>query len=173
MTPSPRGSSPLPGLFQVRDARPDDLDAIVGFNKRLAEETEGKTLDLSVVMRGVRAALNDPGRLRYWVVESSAVGLVVGQAAVTREWSDWRDGWLWWLQSVYVHHDARGRGVFRSLHGHIRATAMTAGDVVGLRLYVERDNAGAMRAYESLGLRPGGYHVYEEVWPERFGGIRS
>ena len=122
----------------VRDARPDDRDAIVAFNARLAEETEAKRLDPSVLARGVARALADPDRLRYWVAERD--GRVVGQAAVTREWSDWRYGWIWWFQSVYVAPEARGLGVFRALHADIREAALDAGDVIGLRLYVEEDN---------------------------------
>jgi GNAT superfamily N-acetyltransferase len=146
----------------VRDALPADRDAIVAFNLALAEETESKTLDPNVLVPGVVAALTDPGRLRYWVAEGAG-GRVIGQAAVTREWSDWRNGWLWWFQSVYVHPDTRGRGVFRALHGHIRTAALQARDVVGLRLYVEQENGLAQRTYLSVGMSPGGYLVYEET----------
>ncbi len=152
----------------IRDARPDDRAAIVAFNALLARETEAKALDRDVLDRGVAAALADPSRLRYWVAEAPG-GRVVGQAAITREWSDWRNGWLWWFQSVYVDADHRGRGIFRALHGHIRRAALAAPDVIGLRLYVEADNHPARRTYRSLGMRPGGYHVFEELWPERFG----
>ena len=111
------------------------------------------------------AALADPDRrLRYWVAEPDPGGRVVGQAAISREWSDWRDGWLWWFQSVYVHPEARGQGVFRALHGHVRALALASPDVIGLRLYVEDANERAQRVYQALGMRPGGYHVYEEIW---------
>jgi GNAT superfamily N-acetyltransferase len=162
-------------FIKVRDAHPDDLDLIVEFNERLALETEAKTLDRIVLTRGVQAALNDPDRLKYWVAESTAMTLprdrcVVGQAAVTREWSDWRHGWLWWFQSVYVLPEARRQGVFRALHTAIRKAARDARDVVGLRLYVEERNARAHATYQMLGLSPGGYHVYEEIWPDRFGG---
>src|SRR4051794_28462295 len=105
----------------VRDARPDDLGHIVAFNLRLARETESKTLDLAVLTRGVAMALADPDRLRYWMAERD--GQVVGQTAVTREWSDWRAGWIWWLQSVYVVENARGQGVFRALYAHVRDSA--------------------------------------------------
>lgn len=151
---------------EIRDARPDDLAIIVEFNEALAHETESKTLDRAVVTAGVRRALADPDLLRYWVAEQD--GRVIGQSAVTREWSDWRNGWLWWFQSVYVHADYRGRGVFRDLHQYIREAARAEPDVIGLRLYVEETNEPAQRTYHSLGLRPGGYHVYEELWPERF-----
>src|SRR5262245_5375493 len=120
--------NPVATPWLVRDARPADLDTIVAFNDALARDTEGKILDPRVLTVGVRAALADPDRLRYWVAEARGSGKVVGQAAVTREWSDWRNGWLWWFQSVYVLPDTRGRGVFRSLHGHIRATARDSGN---------------------------------------------
>jgi GNAT superfamily N-acetyltransferase len=113
----------------------------------------------------VGAALADPDRrLRYWVAELEAGGPVVGQAAISREWSDWRAGWFWWLQSVYVLPEARGKGVFRTLYGHVRALALTSADVIGLRLYVEDANERAQEVYQALGMRPGGYQVYEELW---------
>jgi GNAT superfamily N-acetyltransferase len=149
----------------IRDARPDDRDVIVEFNARLAEETEGKALDHAILTRGVIAALDEPDRLRYWVAEpETEPGRVIGQAAVTREWSDWRAGWIWWLQSVYVHQDYRGRGVFRALHARIRELARQSVDVIGLRLYVEVSNDPAQRVYQSLGMKPGGYDVYEDLW---------
>ena len=155
----------MPELLVISDARPDDRDVIVEFNARLADETEDKVLDLDVLARGVIAALDDPDRLRYWVAESEAVpGRVIGQAAVTREWSDWRDGWIWWLQSVYVVADYRNRGVFRSLLGAIRSEARSAPEVIGLRLYVEAANLRAQQTYRALGLKPGGYEVYEDLW---------
>ena len=151
----------------IREARPDDLDVIIEFNARLAHESEGKALDREILARGVRAALADPGRLRYWVAEfegEPGSPWVIGQAAVTREWSDWRAGWIWWFQSVFVHHDYRGRGVFRALYDEIRAQARRSDDVIGLRLYVEANNDQAKRVYQSLGMIPGGYDVYEELW---------
>ena len=154
------GSSP----YRVRDARLDDLDTIVDFNARLASETEDKVLDRATLESGVRVGLTWPDRLRYWVVELEETGQVLGQAAITREWSDWRNGWIWWFQSVYVAPEARGRGIFRMLHAAIRAEARAAVDVVGLRLYVEHSNDRAQNSYRALGLAPGGYHVFEEIW---------
>jgi len=161
---NPTASPPL----QIRDARAGDCDTIVAFNARLAEETEGKRLDLATLTRGVTLALTHENRLRYWVAELGSGGPIVGQAAVSLEWSDWRNGWLWWFQSVYVHPDFRSRGVFRALHQHIRDLARGSADVIGLRLYVETENQRAQSTYEALGMRPGGYHVYEELWLERF-----
>ncbi|QEH34328.1 putative acetyltransferase [Aquisphaera giovannonii] len=154
-----------PGLI-VRDARPADRPVIVEFNRRLALETEHKRLDAEVLDRGVARALAEPDRLRYWVAEAAMPEgpRIVGQTAITREWSDWRDGWIWWLQSVYVDADHRGRGVFKALFRHLRAEALAAPDVIGVRLYVENGNAQAQRTYEALGMRPGGYSVLEELW---------
>lgn len=158
-------SSPRASAAVVRDARPADLQDIVDFNTRLALETEHIALNREVLSRGVALALADPDRLRYWIAERD--GRVVGQAAISREWSDWRAGWLWWFQSVYVVPESRGQGVFRALHAAIRQAAQAAGDVVGLRLYVEAENSRAQQTYRSLGLKPGGYHVYEELWVEQ------
>jgi GNAT superfamily N-acetyltransferase len=152
----------------VRDAHAGDHPAIVEFNARLALETEAKQLELGVLSRGVAHALADPDRLRYWVAElrteSPSSHRLVGQAAVTREWSDWRNGWVWWFQSVYVHPDFRRHGVFRALHRQIKGAAQAAGDVIGLRLYVENANESAQRTYRALGFQPGGYHVYDDLW---------
>jgi GNAT superfamily N-acetyltransferase len=155
--------SSRPAPPRVRDARPADRDTIVAFNQGLALETESKRLDAGVLSRGVEAALADPDRLRYWVAESPE-GRIIGQAAISREWSDWRCGWLWWLQSVYVDANWRGRGVFAAIFRHIRAEAKSRSDVIGLRLYVENENTAAQAIYRALGLAPGGYHVYEDLW---------
>jgi GNAT superfamily N-acetyltransferase len=154
----------------IREACPEDLEVLIDFNARLADEIEGKRLDPVILGRGVAAALADPERLRYWVAEvrevngESSVTRVIGQAAITREWSDWRNGWIWWFQSVYVHSDYRGAGTFRALHAKIRSDALATPNVIGLRLYVEIRNHRAQRVYQSLGMKPGGYDVYEELW---------
>ncbi len=150
----------------IRSAHPTDRETLIDFNARLALETEHKTLSRDVLERGVDAALGDPDRLRYWVAEYD--GRVVGQAAITREWSDWRNGWIWWLQSVYVQMGHRGQGVFRALFRQIREEALSTPDVIGLRLYVEVENHQAQGTYRALGMEPGGYHVFEELWPDRF-----
>jgi ribosomal protein S18 acetylase RimI-like enzyme len=170
---SPSPPPPDPQLrVVIRAARARDQAAIVAFNLQLAAESEGKELDPNIVARGVEQALADPDRLRYWIAETQETGGradVVGQAAISREWSDWRNGWIWWLQSVYVHPDQRRHGVFRALYDHIKAAALSAGDVTGVRLYVENDNEPAQRTYEALGLKPGGYHVLEDFWGSESG----
>lgn len=150
--------------FRIRGAAPGDRATIVEFNRLLALETENKRLDPLVLERGVQRALEDPDRLRYWIVERTDDHRIIGQAGATREWTDWRDGWIWWLQSVYVDPDHRGRGVFRALYRHIRALAASDPRVVGLRLYVENENEKARQAYQALGMTPGGYTVLEELW---------
>jgi GNAT superfamily N-acetyltransferase len=161
-------SDPIASLV-IRDADLDDLPVIVEFNRCLAYETEDKVLDEGVLSSGVARALADRERLHYWVAELGNPATVVGQAAVTREWSDWRDGWVWWFQSVYVAQPYRGCGVFRALYQHIHDEARKCPDVIGLRLYVENSNQPAQRTYQALGMKPGGYSVFETLWVERFG----
>jgi len=149
-------------MLTVRDATLGDLETIVAFNCRLAEESEGRSLDRSVLRRGVSRALEDRGRSRYFVAEHS--GALVGQAMVTYEWSDWRDGVLWWFQSVYVRPEHRRRGVFRALFDYVAQSGRDDPDVRGLRLYVERNNTPAIKTYERMGMRPSGHLVYEVDW---------
>jgi ribosomal protein S18 acetylase RimI-like enzyme len=145
----------------VRPAAPADADTLIDFNLRMARETEGLSLDPPTLGRGVRAALSDPAKALYFVADLG--GKVVGQLMLTLEWSDWRDGDIWWIQSVYVHPDHRRRGVFRALYEHARRRARAAG-VVSLRLYVERHNAAAQDVYRSLGMTDAGYLVMEEMF---------
>jgi ribosomal protein S18 acetylase RimI-like enzyme len=81
----------------------------------------------------------------------------------TYEWSDWRNGWFWWVQSVYVRSDYRGRGAFRTLYDHVRRAARDAGDVIGIRLYVERDNRSAQETYRRLGMKEMPFHLMQEL----------
>src|SRR6187399_3275693 len=114
----------------IRRATPADVPVLVAFNTAIAWETEHKRLDPSVLTAGVRAVLADPTRGFYTVVERD--GAVVGQMMITFEWSDWRNGWFWWIQSVYVREDARRSGVFRSLYRHIEGKAIADPTVIGL-----------------------------------------
>lgn len=145
--------------LKIRRATPADAAVIVEFNMRLANETEGKTLDAAVVGVGVSAALADPQKAIYFVAEENNV--IVGQLGLTLEWSDWRNGWLWWFQSVYVRDDARRRGVFRALYEHVYQAAKQDPEVIGLRLYVERENRAAQQTYLRLGMEWAPYLVLE------------
>jgi GNAT superfamily N-acetyltransferase len=157
--------SPDPAVsLSIREALPGDLPAIVEFNRLLALETESKTLDPEVLARGVALAIAEPDRIRYWVATTTCSPRPVGQAAITREWSDWRNGWIWWLQSVFVTAPFRRKGVFRALYRHIHGVARSQPEVIGLRLYVEDANQRAQLTYQALGMKPGGYSVYEDLW---------
>ena len=146
--------------WTIRQAVPADAPIIVEYNRRLAEESEGKALDLTILAGGVAAALADPQRKGpyYLAVEGETV---LGQLQITFEWSDWRNGWYWWFQSVYVAEEARRRGVFRSLYEHVAELSRREPDVIGLRLYVERDNHGAQRTYLDLGMEQTAYLLLE------------
>jgi GNAT superfamily N-acetyltransferase len=144
----------------VRPASPADAPLLAEFNRRLARESEAKELDPAVVAAGVAAGLADPHKARYFVAEEG--GAILGQLMLTTEWSDWRDGWIWWVQSVYVRADARRRGVSRALFAHVERLARQAGDVIALRLYVEDRNRAAQDTYARLGMAPGGYSVWEK-----------
>jgi ribosomal protein S18 acetylase RimI-like enzyme len=143
----------------IRRATLADADVLVAFNAALAWETERKGLDEGALRTGVRAVFADPAKGFYTVAEDG--GEVVGQVMVTFEWSDWRDGWYWWVQSVYVRADPRRGGVFRALFDHLQAQAMADPTVIGLRLYVEGDNVVAQRTYSALGMDDAGYRIFE------------
>ncbi len=147
--------------WTIRQGRPADAPTIVEFNRRLALETEDKALDPAVLTAGVTAALADPTRKGpyYLAVDGETI---LGQLQITFEWSDWRNGWFWWFQSVYVVAEARKKGVFRSLYEHIVELARREADVVGLRLYVERDNHHAQKTYQRLGMEQTAYLLLEQ-----------
>jgi ribosomal protein S18 acetylase RimI-like enzyme len=147
--------------LSIRRATHADAATVTEFNRLLALETEHKTLDLKVLRPGVDAALGDPSRAWYFLCEDQ--GDIIGQTMLTFEWSDWRNGWIWWIQSVYVRSDARRRGVFRLLFEHIRTLATQTPGVVGIRLYVERENTNAQQTYERLGLEKTAYLLMERV----------
>jgi len=147
--------------ISIRQAGPDDRDRIVLFNQAMARETEGRELDRRTLTAGVQAVLGNPTLGRYFVAEVD--GEVAGQVLITMEWSDWRNAHVWWLQSVYVSKRRRRLGIYRLLHRHVREAAL-AERAIGLRLYVERDNAAAQTTYRTLGMRPSGYLMFEDMW---------
>lgn len=148
--------------MQIREALESDAGQIAEFNSRLAAETEGIQLLPGVVGPGVEAMLADPSKGRYWVAESR--GRIVGQIMVTYEWSDWRNGMIWWVQSVYVDSEFRRGGVFSALYRHVESLARDDPGVCGLRLYVDRRNERAQRTYESLGMNMTEYRVMETLF---------
>ena len=145
----------------IRPANDDDTATLAQFNVRMARETEDKTLDAETVRAGVQALLDDPSRGFYLVAEKG--GGVVGSLMVTTEWSDWRNGDFWWVQSVYVRPDARRQGVYSALYTYIKEQAETDSSVCGIRLYVEHGNTAARQAYKALGMVETSYRLYEEM----------
>ena len=147
--------------LEVRPAAPGDAAVIVNFNCRLVSESEAKHLDADVVARGVAALLADPTKGRYFIALRGSQ--TVGQLMITYEWSDWRDGNIWWLQSVYVVAEARRQGVFRALMNHVLAAAEADPEAIGLRLYVEDNNLVAQDTYRNLGFAPAPYRVMQRL----------
>jgi GNAT superfamily N-acetyltransferase len=146
----------------VRPATPADVPILVEYNCRLARETEHTELNPATVAAGIRAALADPERKGPYYLACDGDD-VVGQLQITFEWSDWRNGWFWWIQSVYVRADARGKGVYRALYEHVRERVRATDDVLGIRLYVECDNQAARATYLRLGMETLHYDIMQEL----------
>ncbi|RYY83041.1 MAG: N-acetyltransferase, partial [Comamonadaceae bacterium] len=140
---------PAPAPAALRAAGPADAEALAAFNVAMALETEHLQLLPDVVLAGVRRVLEDPSLGYYLVAERG--GQAVAGLLVTTEWSDWRNGRFWWIQSVYVVPAARRQGLFRALYDHVWQLALQSTDVCGVRLYVERDNTPAQATYRGLG----------------------
>ncbi|MCI4568063.1 GNAT family N-acetyltransferase [Lysobacter sp. CFH 32150] len=153
---------------RIREAQPADTDLLAQWMIAMAWETEHKHLDPATIRAGIAAGIADPAKARYFVAMQDAamaghetVGIPVGTLMLTTEWSDWRNGDWWWIQSVYVAPDHRRQGVYAALHRHAEQLARATPGVIGLRLYVEKDNANAQRTYSALGMHDAGYRIYE------------
>jgi ribosomal protein S18 acetylase RimI-like enzyme len=146
--------------IEVHSATAADVETLVSFNHAMAAESEDRPLDLDRLRAGIRHVLAEPRDGLYLVAREGDER--VGALLVTYEWSDWRNGRFWWIQSVYVRPTHRRRGVYSMLHGHVRAAARADARCCGLRLYVELDNAGAMATYRRLGMVETDYRLYEE-----------
>lgn len=144
---------------KYRSAAPHDAEAIVDFQLAMARETEDVSLDRVICTRGVRAVFADDAKGRYFVAEEG--GRVVASLLVTYEWSDWRDGVVWWIQSVYVRPELRGQGVYRGLYAHVQSMAKSDPHVRGIRLYVDKRNMPAQKVYAKLGMNGEHYLVFE------------
>ena len=158
----------MPGHVRVREAHAADAGLLAQWARTMAHETEGLELDADTVLAGVGQGIADPSKARYFVAVrevplagDEVISEPVGMLMLTSEWSDWRCGHWWWIQSVYVTPAHRRGGVFRALYAHVHALAAARADVVGLRLYVERGNAAAKAAYASLGMHDAGYDILE------------
>ena len=143
----------------IRRAAPMDAAILAANNRAMALETEGKVLDTATTLRGAAALIADESKGFYLIAERASE--VAGQLMVTYEWSDWRNGTFWWIQSVYVSPASRRGGIFRALYRRVREMAADAGDVCGIRLYVETANARAQSTYVALGMQRSHYELYE------------
>jgi ribosomal protein S18 acetylase RimI-like enzyme len=153
-----------PQPLTIRRAGGDDVDSIVAFSAAMAWETEQRKLDEARLREGTQSLLGTPSLGFFMVAEAAGAQrtTLVGQLMITYEWSDWRNGVFWWIQSVYVDPAWRRRGVFRRMLEEVMASAKAARDVCGVRLYVEQENQTAQAVYQRLGLTPSGYRVYEQ-----------
>jgi len=145
-------------------ALPSDATQIAAFQIAMALETENLALDPQTVEKGVRAVFEQPARGQYFVAEEN--GRAIASLLITYEWSDWRNGTIWWMQSVYVEPAHRGKGVFKALYQFVKALAERDPDVMGIRLYVEQHNTKAQDVYRKLGMSADRYSIFE--WMKSF-----
>ena len=142
-----------------REAVPADVPAIIDFQLAMARETEDLELDREVLTRGVHALFANPHLGRYYVADDA--GRAAGSLMITYEWSDWRNGMVWWIQSVYVTPDYRRRGIYAGLYSHIKSIVEPDPAIRGIRLYVDNRNTGAQQVYARLGMEGEHYRVFE------------
>lgn len=143
----------------IRKAALSDIDALIDFQQRLASESEGLELDKEVLRKGLTELLMDSNKGEYFIAENN--GTPVGCHLITFEWSDWRNGMVYWLQSVYVVGSWRKAGVFRKMYENLRNKVNADPSLRGIRLYVDKSNARAMKVYEAMGMNGEHYTVYE------------
>ena len=143
----------------IREARPADVGTLVKLNSAMAEETENRSLDVDQLTKGTEAVFESPDKGFYLVAEVH--GRIVGTLLITFEWSDWRNGSFWWIQSVYVEPGLRRRGVYRAMHNWVYSAARSRPDVRGIRLYVYRENTVAQKTYASLQMDRSHYDLFE------------
>lgn len=147
--------------IKIRIAEEKDASAMIEFNQAMALETEGKRLEPEKIEKGVKAVFQDEKKGFYVVAESESEE-IIGGLMVTFEWSDWRNGWFWWIQSVYILPEARGRKIYSRLYEFVKKEAEKKENVCGFRLYVETENKNAQRVYEKVGMDVSHYLMFEE-----------
>ncbi len=146
-------------MIEIRQGRRKDASNIVDFQIRMAKETEDFALDRPTVEKGVHAVFDDPHKGAYWIAELD--NKVVGCLLTVPEWSDWRNGTVLWIHSVYVIPSARRRGIFRMMYENLKTTVEQSADLRGLRLYVERENERAQKTYNAMGMDGNHYKMFE------------
>jgi ribosomal protein S18 acetylase RimI-like enzyme len=149
--------------MNIRIANAHDAGALIEFNQAMALETEGKRLDPAKISDGVAAVFADEKKGFYVVAEDNDA--IVGGLMVTYEWSDWRNAWFWWIQSVYIRTEARGQSLYTRMYEFVKDRAVQAGNVCGFRLYVETGNTNAQGVYDAVGMQRSHYIMYEESEP--------
>ncbi len=149
--------------IRIRQAQQEDMNIIIDFQMLMADESEGIRLDPAVLEAGVRAVFDDDQKGTYFVAESE--GRVIASLMITREWSDWRNGTVWWIQSVYVDKAFRGQGVYREMYAYLQDIVMQDESIRGLRLYVDMRNLPAVAVYGALGMDGEHYRVFEWMKP--------
>lgn len=151
-------------MYKVRRAQKKDAVQIVDFQILMAKETEDFNLDHATVSSGVQHLFHHPEKGNYWVAEENEQ--IIACTLTMPEWSDWRNGTVLWIHSVYVLETFRGKGIFRSIYDHLKKMVETDASLMGLRLYVERENIDAQKVYEKLGMSAEHYRLYE--WMKTF-----
>ncbi len=153
--------------ISIRCGELSDLSALVSFNQAMAIETEGKHLPADILTRGVENLLRDKKQGQYFIAveaDKSDKEIILGALMVTFEWSDWRNGRFWWIQSVYVDPEHRRRGVYSLLHQQVKELSCRDNHCCGIRLYVEKENSAAQATYAHLGMRKTHYYIFEEEY---------
>jgi len=147
--------------LSIRKARINDAETIADFNTAMAKETEGKALEPVVIRAGVDSLFANPQYGFYVVAEVQ--NRIAGCLMITTEWSDWRNGLFWWIQSVYIHPDYRRQGIYRAMYSFVKELAWEKPNICGFRLYVEKENHIAQRTYAALGMVECYYKMFEEI----------
>ena len=150
--------------IEVRKAQLFDKEKIASFQEEMALETERLTLDPRQIRAGVEAVFQDKSKGMYFVAEAD--GEIIASLLITFEWSDWRNAWVYWIQSVFVEKSFRRKGVYRNMYAHITALAQADKNVGGIRLYVDKTNLNAQKTYIQLGMNGAHYQLFE--WMKDF-----
>jgi len=147
--------------YKIRQAEESDLNTLVGFQLKMALETEDLKLDKQVLSNGISAGLKDENKATYFVAENK--NIIVGTLMITKEWSDWRYAWVIWIQSVYVDEAYRGNGIYRALYNYIKDKVKNDSTIGGIRLYVDKTNTIAQKVYTNLGMNGDHYQLFEDM----------
>jgi len=144
---------------EIKKANKSDIDLLISFQYSLAEETENLVLDKSILKEGIVNLLEDDGKGMYWIAEIE--GEKIGCVMIQKEWSDWRNGSVFWIHSVYVKAQYRKKGVFRSMYSFFQDMVKKDDNLKGLRLYVDKTNQNAIKTYAAMGMTREHYDLYE------------